>query len=81
MFVSFIRCCLFSDLFKTRVGRRYDKTNVKWQGDRHSELLTIVNCCELLIVENHVDLTSFGRYDFPRVSNSLCLPLYHLTFV
>ena len=36
---------------------------------------------ELLTLENHVDLTSFGRYDFPRVNNSLCLPSYHLTFV
>ena len=26
-------------------------------------------------------LTSFGRHDFPRVNNSLCLPPYHLTFV
>ena len=25
MFVSFIRRCLFSDLCKTRVGRRHDK--------------------------------------------------------
>ena len=39
-----------------RVDRRYDKTNVKWYGGRHSELLTL---------ENHADLTSFGRHDFP----------------
>ena len=72
MFVSFITRCLFSDLCKTRVGRRYDKTNVKWEGGRHSELLTL---------ENHVNLTSFGQHDFSRVNNSLCLPPYHLTFV
>ena len=30
LFVSFIKRFLFADLFKTRVGRRYDKTNVKW---------------------------------------------------
>ena len=36
---------------------------------------------ELLTLENHVDLTSFGRHDFSRVNNSLCLPPYHLTFV
>ena len=30
MFVSCIRRCLFTDLCQTRVGRRYDKTNVKW---------------------------------------------------
>ena len=41
-------CCLFSDLCKTRVGRRYDKTNVEWEGGRYSELLTL---------ENHVDRT------------------------
>ena len=28
--VSFIKRCLFTDLCQTRVGRRYDKTNVKW---------------------------------------------------
>ena len=71
-FVYFIKRGLVSDLCQTRVGRRYDKTNIKWFGDRHSELLTL---------ENHVDLTSFGRHDFSRVKNSLCLPTYHLTFV
>ena len=28
---------------QARVGRRYDKTNVRWQGSRHSELLTLEN--------------------------------------
>ena len=41
MFVSCIRRCLFTDLCQNRVGRRYVKTNVKWFGGRHSELLTI----------------------------------------
>ena len=48
MFVSCIKRCFFTDLCQTRVGRRYDKTNVRWQGGRHSELLTL---------ENHVDRT------------------------
>ena len=26
----FIKCCLFTDLCQTRIGRRYDKTNVEW---------------------------------------------------
>ena len=71
MFVSFINRCLFTDLCQTRVGRRYDKqmSNSK---DIDSELLTL---------ENHVDLTSFGRHDFSRVNNSLRLPPYHLIFV
>ena len=30
MFVSFIKRCVFTDLCQTKVGRRYDKTNVKW---------------------------------------------------
>ena len=36
---------------------------------------------ELLTLDNHVDLTSFSRHHFSWVNNSLCLPLYHLTFV
>ena len=36
---------------------------------------------ELLTLENHVDLHSFGRHDISRVNNSHCLPPYHLTFV
>ena len=55
MFVSFIKSCLFSDFYQTRVGRRYDKVNVSWWGGRYGELLTL---------ENHVDLTSFGWHDF-----------------
>ena len=35
----------------------------------------------MLTLKNHVDLTSFGRHDFSRVNNSLCLPLCNLTFV
>ena len=62
----------FIDLCQTRVGRWCHKTNVRWSGGRHGELL---------ILENHVDLTLFGRHDFSRVNNSLCLPPYHLTFV
>ena len=36
MFVSFIINCLFSDLYQTRFGRRYDKTNGGYLGGKHS---------------------------------------------
>ena len=38
MFVICIRRCLFIDLCQTRVGRRYDKTNVRFKES------DIVNC-------------------------------------
>ena len=76
MFVNvysyFIKLCLFTDLDQTLVCRRYGKTNVRGQGGRYSEVLTL---------ENHVDVTSFGPHDFSGVSNLLWLSPYHLTFL
>ena len=61
--------CLFADV-KTRVGRRYNKINVRWLDGRHTELLTPRKLSR-----------KWGRHDFISVNNVLYLPPYHLTFV
>ena len=68
MFVSFVKRYLFTNYVKLGlvVGMTKQMSNGK---EADSELLTL---------ENHIDLTSFGRHDFSRVNNSLCLPPYLL---
>ena len=70
MFVSYFKRCLFAYVkIGLVVGLAKQMSDDK---EVDSELITL---------ENHVDLTLFGRHDFSLVNNSLCLPPYHLIFV
>ena len=71
MFVSCIKRCLFADLCQTRVVRRYEKTNVRWKGGRHTEMFTLRK-----IISN-----SFCSIDIIFSRLSVCLSPYHFTFV